>query len=315
MSLHASSLPARTVGNALTVKYVSSRHAVPTEVGSICAAVSSAGVNVPYDINSLLPGDRRRRYDCIQIVKQGMTFPAILATYSPGSNIGSLHWLWQTDASDISSALQVCQPIIEQSKANMPKHHTRAMRKAMFEKFGLVNKNVNKSVLRHFYRDLTGDCAVSSSVSEKEVDERLLALFELEEPDLVYDLRAANSGNQSNRYSVFWSKAKEFLEDVGTVVDERRHSQVVHIAKAISVRDFKQQVEQRCSPETPFPCDELVQLQFVPAHKCYRSASKYTSFLQVKKQVQQRQWRKDHDDAHYGACIFRYMREYAVFFP
>ena len=232
MSLHASSLPAITVGNALTVEYVSSRHAVPTEVGSICAAVSSAGANVPYDINSLPPGDRRRRYDCIQIAKQGMTFPAILATYSPGNNIGSLHWLWQTDASDISSALQVCQPIIEQLKANMPMHHTRAMRKAMFEKFGLVNKNVNKSVLRHFYRDLTGDCAVSSSVSEKEVDERLLALFELEEPDLVYDLRAANSGNQSNRYSVFWSKAKEFLEDVGTAVDERRHSQVVHYSKS-----------------------------------------------------------------------------------
>ena len=102
MSLHASSLPARTVGNALTVEYVSSRHAVPTEVDSICAAVSSVGVNVPVDINSLLPGDRCQRYDCIQILKQGMTFPAILATYAPGSNIGNLHWLWQTDASDIS---------------------------------------------------------------------------------------------------------------------------------------------------------------------------------------------------------------------
>ena len=94
-----------------------------------------------------------------------MTFPAILATYAPGSNIGSLHWLWQTDASDISSALQVCQPIIEQLKTNMPEYHTRAMRRAMFEKFGLVNKNVNKSVLRHLYRDLTGDCAVKQLIS------------------------------------------------------------------------------------------------------------------------------------------------------
>lgn len=171
------------------------------------------------------------------------------------------------------------------------------------------------SVLCHFYRDLTGDCAVSSSVSEKEVDERLLALFELEEPDLMYDLRAVNPGNQSNRYSVFWSKAKEFLEDVdGTAVDERRHSQVVHVAKAISVRNFKQQVEQRCPPGTPIPCDKLVQLQFVSAHKCYCSAYKYTSFLQVKKRVQQCQWRKDHEDVHYAACIFQYMREYAVLF-
>ena len=66
--------------------------------------------------------------------------------------------------------------------------------------------------------------------------------------------------------------------------------------------------------ETTIPCDELVRLQFVPAHKCYRTASKYTCFLQVKKQVQQRQWWKDHDNTHYAACIFRYMREYAILF-
>ena len=174
---------------------------------------------------------------------------------------------------------------------------------------------MKKSVLHHFYRDLTGDRAPSPSPSEKDVDERLSALFELEEPDLLYDLRDANPGNQSSRYGVLWSTANEFLEeDVGTAVDHRRHLQAVHVAKAISLRDFKQQVEQRCPPETPIPCDELVQLQFVPAHKCYRTASKYTSLLQVKKQVQQRQWREDHADTHYAACILRYMREYAILF-
>ena len=30
--------------------------------------------------------------------------------------------------------------------------------------------------------------------------------------------------------------------------------------------------------------------------------------------VQQRQWRKEHIDAHYGACIFRYLRECALLF-
>ena len=314
-SLHASCVPARTVGNALTVEYISTRLTVPNELDAFSAAVSSAGFNVAVDIDSLLPSDRRQRYDRIQLLKQGMSSPAILATYAPGGNVCSLHWLWLTDATEISSALQSCQPILETLKASLPEYHTRAMRRAMFEKFGLVTKNVKKSVLRHFYRDLTGDCATSPSISEKEVDERLSALFELEEPDLIYDLRDANPGNQSNRYSVFWSTAKTFLEeDIGTAVDDRRHSQTVHVAKAISVRDFKQQVEQRCPPETPIPCDELVRLQFVPAHKCYRSASKYTSFLEVKKQVQQRQWRKDHEDTHYAACIFRYMREYAILF-
>ena len=70
---------------------------------------------------------------------------------------------------------------------------------------------MKKSVLHHFYRDLTGDSAVSSSESEKDVYEKLSALFELEEPDLMYDLRVANQRNKSNRYSVFWNKAKEFF--------------------------------------------------------------------------------------------------------
>ena len=84
----------------------------------------------------------------------------------------------------------------------------------MFDMFGLVTKNVKKSVLHHFYCDLTGDCATSPSISEKEVDERLSALFELEKPDLIYNLRYVNPGNQSNCYSVFGSKAKEFLAEV-----------------------------------------------------------------------------------------------------
>jgi len=117
-------------------------------------------------------------------------------------------------------------------------------------------------------------------LSEQDVDQRLCALFELEEPDLVYDLRAENTGRRSGCYEIFWIKAKEFLEEgVGTAVDDRRHSQVVHLSKAISVRDFRQQVVQKCLPDTPIPCDELIRLQFIPAHKAYKTASKYTSFL------------------------------------
>ena len=80
----------------------------------------------------------------------------------------------------------------------------------MFEKFGLVTLNIKKSVLRHFYRDLTGDQSASSSLSEQEVDQQLCALFEFEEPDLIYDLRSENSGRPSHRYEIFWQKAKEF---------------------------------------------------------------------------------------------------------
>ena len=44
-------------------------------------------------------------------------------------------------------------------------------------------------------------------------------------------------------FIMFWAKAKEFLEeDVGTAIDDRRHSEVVHLAKPISVRELREQV-------------------------------------------------------------------------
>ena len=127
----------------------------------------------------------------------------------------------------------------------------------MFDKFGRIAKNMTKAVLRHFYHDLTGDKSVNTTVSEKEVDERVNLLFELEEPDFIYDLRALNSSK--NHFDVFQSRAKEFLEEnIGTTVDDRRQSGVVHVAKATSVRDFRQQVQQRCPPDTPIPSDEWI---------------------------------------------------------
>ena len=64
----------------------------------------------------------------------------------------------------------------------------------MFDKFGLVTGGVKKTVLHHFYQNLTGDQASSPYLSEQEVDERLEALFNLEEPKLLYDLSGVPGG-------------------------------------------------------------------------------------------------------------------------
>ena len=120
--------------------------------------------------------------------------------------------------------------------------------------------STRKSVLRHLYKSLVGDSAASTNLSEAEIDTRVATLFEREEPGLVYDLRHHYSGRQS-KFELFWQKAKEFLEeDVGTAVDDRRHSMVIHVAKAISVRDLREKVTQRCPEDTPIPSDEWIHL-------------------------------------------------------
>ena len=50
----------------------------------------------------------------------------------------------------------------------------------------------------------------------------------------------------------------------------------------------------------------------MPARKETKTSQRYTGILDVKRMVQQRQWRKQHPDSHYGACIFCYQRKFAL---
>ena len=238
--------------------------------------------------------------------------PLVHVTYSPGSNVRNIHWIWQSDATSIDNALQTVHPIIERLKQNIPQYHTRAMRREAYAKFGLVTANTKKSVLRHLYKDFVCDSSASANLSEAEIDSRVNLLFELEDPSLFYDLRHHLAGRQA-KFDTFWDEAKKFIqEDVGVAVDNRRHSTVVHVAKAVSVRDLREQVVSRCREGTLVSSDEWIRLQFAPASLSSHTALRYTGKLEVKRQVQQRQFRKSHPDSHYAACLYRYQREYAI---
>ena len=93
----------------------------------------------------------------------------------------------------------------ESFKSNMPEYHTRVMQKAIYDKFGLVTGRVSKAVLCCFHHELTGDQQSSPSLPKQEVDERLEALFDWEEPELLYDLRPMNAGRLC-KYNTFWQK-------------------------------------------------------------------------------------------------------------
>lgn len=136
----------------------------------------------------------------------------------------------------------------------------------------------------------------------------------MEDPDIIIDLREVHSDRQS-KFNVFWDECAKFLrENIGLAVDERRHSQITHIASAISVRDLQQQVASRCPPSTAIPSVPWLSLQFWPKSAHAHSRIHYTGRFAVKYMVQARQFRKDHEDSHFASCIFRYEREMAVMF-
>ena len=158
----------------------------------------------------------------------------------------------------------------------------------------------------------TGDASAASQLSEQEVNERVRLFVQMEDPEIVLDLRSLNTG-QKTKYDCFWDEVEKFLqEDVGLAVEERRHFEITHMAKVISVRDLLQQVAVRCPPSTPIPCRSWLALQFWPKNAHAQSRIHYTGRFKVKYMVQARQFRKDYEDSHYAAAIFRYQREQAV---
>lgn len=60
------------------------------------------------------------------------------------------------------------------------------------------------------------------------------------------------------------------------------------------------------------PAVKWLRLQFWPQTQSAKATLHHTGRFKVRFRVQQRQWRKEHPDAHYAAGVFRYQREYAV---
>ena len=131
-AIHSSTEPVRQISQYLAVMYTKSRVLTPAFLSPISESLKSLGPNAPLELGKLLPTDRRRRYEWVEALKQGLDIPLIHVTYAPGSNIGNLHWVWHCTAENIDQALSTSQPIIEQIKRDIPEFHTRAVRREAF---------------------------------------------------------------------------------------------------------------------------------------------------------------------------------------
>ena len=212
-------------------------------------------------VEDLCPSEPHKKYAFIQKLKgTGLSIPSVLLTYSHGNNIGSIHFVWKVLGEDLSASVQT----IEKAKEMIPVYHTRAMKATLASKFVRVSPNMKPVVLCALYQEITNDASAPNNIHEAEIDERMRMILEMEDPDIMLDLRHLNSGRKS-QYDVFWSECKKFLdEEVGLLVDDRRHGTVTHLAKAISVRDLREQVKARCPDGTLIPSESWIRLQFWP---------------------------------------------------
>ena len=95
------------------------------------------------------------------------------------------------------------------------------MRRSLMQRFGRVTANMKPAILRNLYCELTGDASAATNEHEAEIDERVQLLLDMEDRDIVLDLRALNTG-QKSQYDVFWDECGKFLqEEIGTPVYDR----------------------------------------------------------------------------------------------
>ena len=133
----------------------------------------------------------------------------------------------------------------------------------------------------------TGDHSVPSNLTEAEVDERMQQLIDMEDPDVVVDLRHLNQGTFP-KYNAFWTEcAKLVNEDIGSAVDDQCHGEVTHLAHALSIRDLRDQVKANLPSDGPVPSIEWIRLQFWPKTPKARSSLQHTGRFKIHFMVQQ----------------------------
>ena len=194
------------------------------------------------------------------------------------------------------------------------------MRREFTHTFGTVS-HTKPAFLREAYKRLTGDSSASSTLEEAAVDERIAQMLEIEDPDIVWDLRNVNPGHPVV-YTAFLEECQRYISSsVETAVDERRHDVVgssgdviTHLARALSARDLHDEVSKRCPPGTLIPSVQWLRFQFWPRKVSVAASQKYTGQLKLKFMVQSRQLRLNHTDSHYASALFRYERDFSIKF-
>lgn len=173
------------------------------------------------------------------------------------------------------------------------------------------------------YKSLTGDSSCSRSSAEKEVDERVAKLveeaFELDEPDILLDLRGLNGKPNATAFDKFWEELSAYLEEITPAVDDCRHGSTLHMLIAISVSDLCDIISERLCTKFPeeepsLPSVEWIRLQFALRNPYSSNSLRHTGRFEVKFAVQIQQLRKSHPDSKYVMVLLKYAKEYAVRF-
>ena len=301
--------PVRTVAEHTTVDHRTKRGDVKQQYMQLDRAVVQAGLQNPVIFNEeehliVAFESNLQRHRFLQNLQ--LSVPVDIFRFCPGGSVAtSICFVQTVETRSEPEMLTECTRMACKLKDIFREYHTRMQRKIFKDRLSNI-ASVLPSVADLIYKEL---CLDSSAAAHPDTQERLRLVF-LGEEGLLADLRHLNPGRPSGRYDVFFEHLSKLVEEV-TAADERRHN-TCHLSEWISLSDLIQLAEKKCPENTPIPSKSLVRLQFSPKNPYAKTATSFTSKIDVQYKIQRRQLRLSHPDQHYCAALFKYMKEKAV---
>ena len=208
------------------------------------------------------------RFKCRSwMVFLALPYPTYLYHYAYGNNLGTLAYIWKIPYGPVDQ-IAISHVLASLSEQQVT-YSTRAMRCEFLQRYNRLVKTP-KSVLHNIYHTLLNDGSRPSCSAEAEVDECVAkAIVNLDDPEIILDLRSTNGKPNSTRFDQFWAELKAYLDEINLAVDDRRHRDTLHLPFAISVCYLQELITDRL-------CSKLNVLQFPPW-----SGSVYNSGLQI----------------------------------
>ncbi|WAQ96534.1 hypothetical protein MAR_029224 [Mya arenaria] len=250
------------------------------------------------DLDDFSPSNRYKTREYVKKLK--ISKPVMLYRVAYGGCVGTLNFIWRVLDTDSKERFEKNGRIISSITESLVKFSSRQMQRDFINKY-IDYVKCPKSVLRNMFFDVSGFETTAENSEQKNMNERVAEIvFGSDDPKLILDMRAMNEYDEAGKY---------FDEQI-MHVHERRKTDELYMPLSISIEDLREEIMERLPDDTPVPSTESLRLQFTPANQFSQAALKYSSRLNVKFRVQTRLARVHHQDAHYVAAYYKYMKHF-----
>jgi len=136
--IHARPTPVRQLSDALSIKYIPPCDGMVLHKFDLSKVLQQKNCDKYIFLNDYIPDQARRWYDFLQsLTNNGLQFPIMYLTYSPGNNVGNLSFVWHlSPENSVEESFQHSLAVVEKIKPELPQFHTRAMRKTLLKSLG-----------------------------------------------------------------------------------------------------------------------------------------------------------------------------------